>query len=58
MSRAHACGGEPGVRELQQHAAFDQCRKSAVGDAVAQVNSPVLTAMAGDKLQPVSMASR
>ena len=41
-----ACGGLPDIRVLGEMAAFDKCRREAVGRAVATINSPLLTAMA------------
>jgi UrcA family protein len=41
-----ACGGRPDIRVLGEVAAFDKCRRAAVSRAVAQVNSPRLTALA------------
>jgi UrcA family protein len=53
-----ACGGEPDLRVLQQHAAYNQCRKTAVGEAVAQIGSPIVTALANHDRLPVGLASR
>ena len=53
-----ACGGAPDLREFQRRADFDQCRKSAVASAVARVNAPVLTAMAGRDIESVRVAGR
>jgi UrcA family protein len=44
-----ACGGEPDVRDPRQRGDYDQCRDTAVRDAVVHVHSPVLTAMAGEE---------
>ncbi|HEX4184155.1 MAG TPA: UrcA family protein [Caulobacteraceae bacterium] len=44
-----ACGGEPDVRDPHRRGAYDECRDTAVRDAVAHVHSPVLTAMAGEE---------
>jgi len=41
-----ACGGAPDIRQLDQLASFEACRKSALARAVAAVDSPMLTAMA------------
>jgi UrcA family protein len=41
-----ACGGAPDIRVLGEEAAFEKCRVAAVTRAVAQVNSPQLTAQA------------
>ena len=40
------CGGAPDIRQLDQLASFEACRKSAVARAVAAIDSPMLTAMA------------
>ena len=55
---ARVCGGEPDLRELQQRAAYDQCRKTAVGEAVAKIDSPIVTALASHDRLPVDVASR
>lgn len=39
------CGGAPDIRQLDQLASFDACRRSAVARAVVAVDSPMLTAM-------------
>ena len=41
-----ACGGAPDIRQLDQLARFEACRRSAVARAVVAVDSPMLTAMA------------
>ncbi len=41
-----ACGGAPDIRQLDQLASFEACRRPAVARAVAAVDSPMLTAMA------------
>jgi len=41
-----ACGGAPDIRQLDQLASFEACRRSAVARAVVAVGSPMLTAMA------------
>jgi UrcA family protein len=43
---AQACGGAPDIRLLAETAAFERCRREAVNRAVAEVNSPLLTASA------------
>jgi UrcA family protein len=53
-----ACGGEPDIHMMQQRATFDQCRKSAVDQAVATVNTPLVTALADQGLPSVHVASR
>jgi UrcA family protein len=40
-----ACGGAPDIRQLNQWASFQACRRSAVARAVVAVDSPMLTAM-------------
>jgi len=52
-----ACGGAPDIRELDQRATFEACRKSAVARAVVAVDSPMLTAMAHGG-SPTSFAAR
>lgn len=41
-----ACGGPPDIRQLNQWASFEACRKSAVARAVVAIDSPMLTAVA------------
>jgi len=41
-----ACGGAPDIRQLNQWASFEACRRSAVARAVVAVDSPMLTTMA------------
>ena len=41
-----ACGGAPDIRQLDQLASFEACRRSAVARAVVAVDSPMLTAIA------------
>jgi UrcA family protein len=52
-----ACGGAPDIRLLNQWTTFEACRRSAVGRAVAAVDSPMLTAMAHRGF-PASFAAR
>jgi UrcA family protein len=52
-----ACGGAPDIRQLNQLASFEACRKSALARAVAAVDSPMLTAMA-HRGSPGSFAAR
>lgn len=49
VASVRACGGAPDVRDPTQRANYDECRDTAVRDAVALVHSPVLTAMAGEE---------
>jgi len=42
-----ACGGAPDIRQLNQRASFEACRRSAVARAVVAVDSPMLTAHGG-----------
>ena len=58
MAADRACGGEPDLRLLDQHARFDQCRKEAINRAVTQLDSPMVTAVASHGVEPVSLASR
>ena len=53
-----ACGGMPDVRVLAQVAAFDRCRREAVGRAVAQIDSPTLDAAANRRGRDADFASR
>jgi UrcA family protein len=53
-----ACGGAPDIRLLAERAAFEQCRKAAIGQAVARVDSPRLTALASHGVEPVRVAGR
>jgi UrcA family protein len=52
-----ACGGAPDIRQLNQLAGFEACRRSAVARAVVAVDSPTLTAMAHGG-SPASFAAR
>jgi len=52
-----ACGGAPDIRQLDRWASFEACRRSAVGRAVAAVDSPMLTAMA-HRGSPAHLAAR
>jgi UrcA family protein len=52
-----ACGGAPGIRQLDRWASFEACRRSAVARAVVAVESPMLTAMAR-RGSPASLAAR
>jgi len=52
-----ACGGAPDIRQLNQLAGFEACRRSAVTRAVVAVASPMLTAMARGG-SPGSLAAR
>lgn len=49
IASVRVCGGEPDVRDPRQRESFEECRDQAVRSAVSQVNSPVLTAMAGEE---------
>ena len=51
------CGGAPDIRQLNQVASFEACRRSAVARAVVAVDSPMLTAMAHGGY-PASFAAR
>jgi UrcA family protein len=51
------CGGAPDIRQLNQLASFEACRRSAVARAVAAVDSPMLTAMAHGG-SPAGLAAR
>jgi UrcA family protein len=53
-----ACGGAPDLRRLDEVAAFDQCRASAIRQAIASVDAPTLSDMAAQDLRNVRMASR
>jgi UrcA family protein len=52
-----ACGGAQDIRPLDRWAVFEACRRSAVDRAVAQVDSPTLTA-AAHRRAPASFAAR
>src|SRR5579859_1577838 len=41
-----ACGGQPDLREVQQVTDFVKCREKATRAAIAEVDSPILTAVA------------
>ena len=51
------CGGAPDIRQLNQLASFEACRRFAVARVVAAVDSPMLTAMAHGGA-PVGFAAR
>jgi UrcA family protein len=51
------CGGAPDIRQLNQLASFETCRRSAVARAVVAFDSPMLTAMAHGGY-PASLAAR
>ena len=51
------CGGAPDLRQLNQVARFEACRRSAVARALVAVDSPMLTAMAQGSY-PASIAAR
>jgi UrcA family protein len=51
------CGGAPDIRQLNQWASFEACRRSAVARAVVAVGSPLLTTMAHSG-SPASFAAR
>jgi UrcA family protein len=53
-----ACGGESDVRDLDDRHDFDACRKVAIGEAVARVDAPILTAMADVGAHTVRIATR
>jgi UrcA family protein len=53
-----ACGGAPDIRELQVRAVFDKCHDSAFNRAVTTLDAPVVTAIAGQPLNKVRLASR
>jgi UrcA family protein len=54
-----ACGGAPDIRQLEQWASFEACRRSAIAKAVVAVASPMLTAMAhGGARAPSGFATR
>ena len=55
---ASVCGGNPDPRLLDQRVFFERCRKMAMVRAIAQVNSPMLAAMAGQASEPVRVAGR
>jgi UrcA family protein len=52
-----ACGGAPDIRQFDQLADFEACRRSAVARAVVAVDSPMLTAMAHGR-SPAGFAAR
>ena len=51
------CGGAPDIRELDQLATFEACRRSAAARAVTAIDSPMLSAMAHGG-SPGSFAAR
>jgi len=53
-----ACGGQPDARQSRENADFDQCRREAIREAVARVNSPMLTALIGHGVQTIQLADR
>ena len=52
-----ACGGAPDIRQLDQLAGIEACRRSAVARAVVAVDSPMLTATA-HRGSPAGFAAR
>jgi UrcA family protein len=52
-----ACGGAPDIRQLNQLASFEACRRAAVARAVVAVGSPALMAVAHGG-NPASFAAR
>jgi UrcA family protein len=44
------CGPESSLREIQRYRDWKNCYESAVSNAVARVNSPLLTAVHGSSL--------
>src|SRR5262249_8033915 len=53
-----ACGGQPDVRVLAEVSHFDKCRSAALSKAVAEINSPMLTAAANGSGAVVRVAGR
>jgi UrcA family protein len=43
------CGGTPDYRDVHRIAAFEQCRTTAIKQAVAKVGQPMLTAVAASQ---------
>ncbi len=52
-----ACGGQPDAMMLGRRASYDRCRKETVAHAVAQLNAPSVTTLAGLST-PVRLASQ
>jgi|HubBroStandDraft_5_1064220.scaffolds.fasta_scaffold325616_1 UrcA family protein len=53
-----ACGYAPDQRLLADLARYQSCRKQAIDTAVAAVDSPTVTAMAGRLSSPTRLAGR
>jgi UrcA family protein len=53
-----ACGYAPDLRLLADQARYQSCRKQAIDTAVAAVDSPTVTAMAGRLSSPTRLAGR
>ncbi|HEX4182862.1 MAG TPA: UrcA family protein, partial [Caulobacteraceae bacterium] len=53
-----ACGGQPDMRDLKQFGQFRDCQKTAMHDAVARIDAPMLTAVANHEIEPNRLASR
>ncbi len=54
----HICGDEPDGRDMQSRALFQVCEKSTADRAVKSLASPLVTALNGDALGTVAVASR
>lgn len=52
-----ACGGEPDVKELKRTRIYEQCRGQTVARAVANLNAPLVTALA-NQAPPVQLSRR
>lgn len=51
------CGGTPDVRELDRAAAYTDCMSRSVGQAVASLDSPLVTALNAKAAWPTLLAA-
>ncbi len=58
VAAVDVCGGQPDIRQLDQQAAFESCRRVAVNNAVKSVDQPLLNQVASATVPPVFMAAR
>jgi len=53
-----ACGENPDFRHLREVESFDQCRKTAIKDAIRRLNQPIVTEVAETHTWPRRLAVR
>jgi len=49
------CGERPGLRDVARSGEYRQCVRHAMGDAVAQLNSPLVSALYGKESEQVAL---